>query len=311
MFVGIDVSKDVLDLFVRPSGKTSRCPNSPEGISALIGLLREIKPELVVLEATGGMEMEAAIAMTAAAITFAVVNPRQVRDFARATGRIAKTDAIDAEVIAHFGEAVRPQARALPDEATLELTALVHRRAQLIEMKTQEKNRAAMARPSARHSIVKHIEWLNKEIGDTDKELKRKIRASPAWREKDDLLQSVTGVGTQMALMLLARLPELGRLDRKQIASLVGVAPHNRDSGTLRGRRTVSGGRADVRSVLYMSALVATRYNPVLKAFYERLLKAGKPKKVALVAVMRKLLTILNAMMRTGQPWDESRAVAP
>lgn len=307
--VGIDVSKEQLDVHVLPEGVGAQFANSPEGIVALLGLLEEQGPKLIVLEATGGMEMEAVIAMSGRALPVVVINPRQVRDFAKATGRLAKTDALDAQVIARFGEAIKPEVRRLPDEELLELVALVQRRQQLIEMRVQERNRMALARASMRHGIAEHIAWLTQQLDETDRALKKRIRSSPAWREKDDLLQSVAGVGTQLSATLLARLPELGTLNRRQIASLVGVAPFNRDSGTLRGKRTVYGGRADVRKVLYMGALVATQHNPVLRRFYERLLAAGKPKKVALTATMRKLLTILNAMMKSGRAWDPSCAL--
>lgn len=307
-FVGIDVSKEKLDVFVRPLGHFASFANSDEGIGELLIRLSEWKPELVVLENTGGMEMEFVIA-AGTKFPVAVVNPRLVRDLARASGRLAKTDRIDAEVIAHYGEALKPSVRPLADETQLELVALVNRRQQLIEMRTQEKNRMGLARPSMRHSLSKHIAWLNEQIGETDKELKKKIRASEIWKQKDELLQTVKGVGAQLSLILLARLPELGKLDRKAIASLTGLAPFNRDSGRHRGERSIYGGRADVRKVLYMGALVATKHNPVFKAFYERLLTAGKPKKVALVAVMRRLLCILNAMVRTGKAWDASLAL--
>jgi transposase len=308
--VGIDVSKERLDTFIRPVGERGQFANDAAGIAELVTRLKAESPDLVVVEATGSLEIEFAIAATAAALPVVVINPRQVRDFAKALNRLAKTDAIDAEVLAHFGEAVKPEVRPLADEAAQELAAMVLRRQQLLDMLCAERNRLRIARPSMRHPIQKHISWLKSELEDTDKGVKKLIRDSPVWREKEDLLRGVKGVGTAMAAMLLARLPELGKLNRKQIASLVGVAPFNRDSGTLRGRRTIWGGRADVRRVLYMSALVATRHNPAIKAQYARLLAAGKPKKVALTACMRKLLCILNAMARTGRQWNPALAAA-
>lgn len=310
-FVGIDVSKETLDVFVRPSAESGRYANDVNGIAELVGFLKSKRVELCVLEATGGYEMEAVIALAGSKVPVAVVNPRQVRQFGQASGKLAKTDALDAQVIAHFGEAIRPAVRPVADEASLDIAAHVTRRAQLVEMLTAERNRMTLARPSLRHEIAEHIKWLKSKLDETDKELKTLIRQSPIWREKDDLLQSVKGVGTQMSAMLLARLPELGKLNRKQIASLVGVAPFNRDSGTLRGKRTIWGGRADVRKVLYMAALVATRHNPILKAFYQRLVNAGKPKKVALTATMRKLLCILNAMVKANRHWQPSPPPLP
>jgi transposase len=269
----------------------------------LVKLLVPLKPYLVVLEATGGFEVESAMAMAAALIPVAVVNPRQVRDFAKATGKLAKTDALDAAVLAHFAEAVRPAPRPLSDEQTTELQELLARRRQLIEMLTAERNRMGLASAGMRHKLAEHIKWLKKELEETDKNLKGLIRKSPVWREKDDVLQSFPGVGPILSTTLIAELPELGRLSRQKIGALVGVAPMNRDSGTLKGRRTVWGGRSKVRHVLYMAALVATRRNPVIAAFYARLLAAGKAKKVALVACMHKLLTILNAMVRETKGW--------
>lgn len=307
--VGIDVSKQALDFFIRPTGEQGQCTNDSAGIVSLVKVLQEASPDLVIVEATGGFEMEAVIAVAHAGMHIAAVNPRQVRDFAKALGRLAKTDAIDAEVLAHFGEVTKPEPKMLADEASLELAGLVTRRQQLIEMMTMERNRLAVARASMRPPIQKHITWLKVQLDDTDSEMKRLIRNSPVWRQKDDLLQSVKGVGLQASAMLMARLPELGTLNRKQIASLVGLAPFNRDSGTLKGRRTIWGGRSDVRKVLYMAALVATRHNPTLKAFYARLVAAGKPKKLALTATMRKLLCILNAMVRTGTAWQPAPAL--
>ena len=241
--------------------------------------------------------------LTAAALPVVVVNPRQVRDFARATGRLAKTDALDAQVLAYFAQAVRPPVRPLRDADTQEFLSLTTRRNQVMTMLVGEKNRLGPAIPAVRPRIQAHIAWLEQELADLDKGLRQTLRQSPVWREKDNLLRSVPGVGEQLSVTLLAHLPELGALDRKRIAALVGVAPINRDSGKMRGKRSIWGGRARVRAVLYMAALVGSRYNPVLRDLYQRLLTAGKPKKVALTACMRKLLTILNAMVKSGQPW--------
>jgi transposase len=277
--------------------------NDETGIEQIKSRLGELRPELVVLEATGGLEIPLASVLACAQQPVAVVNPRQVRDFARATGRLAKTDLLDAQVLAHFAEAVRPEPRPVPDERLQALGALLGRRRQLVEMLTMEKNRLHSARKEVRERINEHIAWLKKELESLDQDLNRSIRKLPLWREQDDLLQSVPGVGRVTSLTLLAELPELGKLNRKQIAALVGVAPLNRDSGTLRGKRTIWGGRAQVRSALYMAALVATRFNPIIAAFYQRLCDAGKEKKVALVACMRKLLTILNAIVKHRTPW--------
>jgi len=265
--------------------------------------LRPLAPTLVVLEATGGFEHAVVAALATAGMPVVVANPRQVRDFARATGQLAKTDAIDAQLLALFAERVRPTPRPLPDEAAQALDAVLTRRRQLLEMLTAERNRLGLARPPVARRIRTHIRWLERELADVDRDLGRLIEQSPLWRTQDDLLQSVPGVGPVVSRTLLGELPELGRLTHKQIAALVGVAPLARDSGTLRGRRLVWGGRASVRAVLYMGALVATRWNPVIRAFYQRLRAAGKPPKVALVACLRKLLIILNAMARTGTSW--------
>ena len=268
--------------------------------------LEELAPQLVVLEATGGVEMTLAGELAASGQHVAVVNPRQVRDFARATGKLAKTDVLDAHVLAHFAEAVRPASRPLPDAGTQELAALVARRRQLVEMITAEKNRLRTAGPRIRPKVQEHIRWLEENLADLDRDLGDFIRSSPVWRDKDQLLQSTPGVGPVLSMTLLSDLPELGTLNRAEIAALVGVAPFNRDSGTLRGKRKVWGGRAQVRAALYMAALVATRFNPVLQTFYQRLCAAGKPKKLALTACMRKLLTILNLMVRQNRHWNPS-----
>jgi len=302
-FVGIDVSKHQLDVAVRPRGETWTAAHDEAGLSALVARLRALAPTLIVLEATGGWEVALAGALAAATLPVAVVNPRQVRDFARSTGTLAKTDRLDAQMLAQFAEAVRPEPRPLPDAQAQELTALLQRRRQLVEMLTAEKNRLPLASRRIRPQLQTHIEWLHKQIAQFDEDLRQLIRSSPLWREKDDLLRSAPGVGPVLATTLLAALPELGQLTRQQIAALVGVAPLNRDSGTLRGRRTVWGGRAQVRAVLYMSTVVAVRHNPVLIAFYQRLRAAGKAPKLALTACMRKLLTILNAMLKHHSRW--------
>jgi transposase len=303
-FVGVDVAKGWLDVAVRPGGEAWRVANDAAGLAGLAGRLGALGPTLVVLEATGGLELPAAAALAAAGLPVAVVNPRQVRRFAQAVGRLAKTDRLDAAVLAHFADAVRPEPRPLPDVAARELGALVARRRQLVEMLVQEKQRRRAAGGRVGAAVQRHVRWLEDELAAADRELGGAVRASPAWREADDLLRRVPGIGPVASATLLAGLPELGALGHRQIAALVGVAPLNRDSGTLRGRRAAWGGRAPVRAALYMAALVATRRNPVIRARYARLLAAGKPKKVALVACMRKLLTILNAMLRDRAPWQ-------
>jgi transposase len=308
VFVGIDVSKERLDVARRPSGDGWAVANDDPGIAALVDRLRELPPALIVLEATGGMELAVTGALAAADLPVVVVNPRQVRDFAKATGRLAKTDVLDAAVLAQFAEAVRPARRPLRDADTQALSALLARRRQLVEMRTAEQNRLASASRRIRAEIQAHITWLTRRLARVDADLNQAIRSSPGWRAKDDVLRSTPGVGPVLATTLLADLPELGTLTRQRIAALAGVAPLNRDSGTLRGRRTVWGGRAHVRAVLYMSTLVAVRYNPVLQAFSLRLREAGKAPKVALTASMRKLLTILNAMVKHRTPWEDKFA---
>ena len=309
VYAGIDVAKDRLDLAVRPSGAVRTVAYDADGIRSLVSELQSLGPSAVVLESTGGLELPLASALAAASLPVAVVNPRQVRDFARATGRLAKTDTLDAQVLAHFAEAVRPEVRPLPDSDTQELHSLSARRTQVVEMLVAEKNRLSRAGKAVAPRIRAHIEWLEQELEDLDQGLRQTLRRSPVWREQDELLRSrllppVPGVGPQLSVALLADLPELGALGRRQIAALAGVAPMNRDSGNKRGRRSVSGGRARVRAVLYMGALVAARHNPVIRNFYQRLLAAGKPKKLALTACMRKLLTILNSMVKSGQHWN-------
>jgi transposase len=311
MLVGIDVAKGELVVATRPAGERWTVENDERGVRTLAERLRRDATELVVLEATGGYELVCVAALAAASVPVVVVNPRQVRAFARATGQLAKTDRIDADILALFAERVRPEVRALPDAEAQELDALLARRRQLLEMLQAERNRLGQVfgrgKQRVRKSLKAHIAFLERELRMADTDLGELVRRSPAWRERDDLLQSVPGVGKVLSFTLLADLPELGRLSRREIAKLVGVAPLSRDSGTLRGRRFVQGGRASVRAVLYMAALAATRRNVVIRAFYARLLAAGKPKKLALVACMRKLLTILNTMARTGQSWCAER----
>jgi transposase len=302
-FVGIDVSKAQLDVAIRPSGERLQVPNSEDGIASLISRLSQGRPELVVLEATGGYQAAVVAGLGLAKLSVAVVNPRQVRDFAKAAGRLAKTDALDAEVLARFGEVMKPQPKPLLDEETIALEALVARRRQVVEMITAERNRLAQSHKSLRAGIKSHINFLQRELQDINRDMDEALRKSPLWREQEDLLRSVPGVGRIMATTLLAELPELGKLNRKQIAALVGVAPLNRDSGTFRGKRSIWGGRASVRAVLYMATLVASRRNPIIRRFYERLCTNGKAKKVALTACMRKLLTMLNAMMSSRSAW--------
>lgn len=304
MFVGIDVSKPRLDVHVRPSGESWSVANDTEGHNELVRKLAVISPTLVVVEATGGYQASVVAEIGANAIAVAVVNPRQVRDFARATGRLAKTDAIDAAVLAHFAEAIRPTPRPMPDDLTVELQALVTRRRQLIDMRTAESNRLETCRVlPVRRNIQKMVNLLTKQIGKVDHDIDTTIRNSPLWREREDLLSSTTGVGSTTARTLLTQLPELGLLNRREIAALVGLAPFNNDSGKRTGPRSIRGGRADVRAVLYMATVTAVRFNAQLRPMYERLVAAGKVKKVALIACARKLLTILNAMMRTKTPW--------
>lgn len=302
--VGIDVSKARLDVTVIPGGAAFSEANDEPGIEALLVRLKPLHPDLVVMEATGGYETAAAIAISASGIRLAVVNPRQVRDFAKASGYLAKTDAIDARVIAQFGLMIEPQVSVLADEDTRELQAMLVRRSQLVTMRTQEKNRLGLAFGPMREPIKEHIAWLDRHIGAFDVDLTNKLRSSPAWKAKEDLLRSFKGIGPVSARTMLADLPELGTLNRKQIAALVGVAPFNCDSGKHKGQRHIWGGRARVRNALFMAALTAIRFNPVIKPFYKNLTARGKPHKVALVACMRKMLTILNTMVRTQQPWQ-------
>jgi transposase len=307
VWVGIDVAKAHLDWSVRPTGQQGQVGNDAAGWAVLLEQVAPLHPTLVVLEATGGLEVPVAAALATAGLAVAVVNPRQVRDFAKATGQLAKTDALDAAVLARFAEAVRPEPRPLPDAATQALDALLGRRRQLVEMLTAERGRLLTTSTVAmRKDLQDHIAWLVQRLATLDRDLHDRVRHSPLWREQDQLLRSVPGVGPVLTFTLLAELPELGQLNRKQIAALVGVAPLNRDSGTLRGRRTTWGGRRAVRAVLYMATLVATQHNAVIRARYQRLLAAGKPKKVALVACMHQLLLILNAILAHHTPWQEA-----
>ncbi len=304
IYAGVDVSKAHLDVALTGTEERPRFANTERGIAELVSQLEAAAPELVVLEATGGFEVPVAGALAAAGIPVVVANPRQVRDFARSTGQLAKTDALDAGILALFAERVRPAVRPLPDAATRALDALVGRRRQIIDMITAEKNRLGFALPAVQKGIRKHIRWLERQLSDVDDDLDEQIRQSPVWQAKSDLLQEVPGVGPNLARTLIAELPELGQLSHKEVAALVGVAPFPRDSGLMRGKRMVWGGRAPVRSALYMSIWSASKWNPVIRVFYERLRSKGKSPKVAQVACMRKLLTILNAMVRDGRRWD-------
>ena len=302
VFVGIDVAKDTLEVFITPDTRNSFL-NNDEGQKELSRFLADIRPRLVVLEATGGYQIPVVEAMALRNLPVVVVNPRQVRDFAKAMGRLAKTDVIDAETIARFAEVIRPEVRPLKDADAQRLQSLVARRRQLVEMLTMEKNRLGTATEWTRADIEAHIEWLTDCINKAGKDIASFIKKTSLWREKENLLRTFKGIGPVNACTLLARLPELGKLNRKKIASLAGLAPINRDSGKYRGRRMIFGGRADVRAALYMAALTAIRHNPAIKAFYERLIHAGKLPKVALTACMHKVLIILNAMVRTNTPW--------
>jgi len=303
-FVGIDVSKDWLDVGWEPAQQSERLAHDEVAMVGLCERLVQERPCLIVLEATGGLETHLASALAAAGLPVAVVNPRQVRDYARACGRLAKTDRIDALVLAAFARAIRPQVRAPKDDETLELGALLARRRQLIDMRVQEKLRLERASPVQRDSIKEHIAWLTERIARLDTDLTHRLRSSSLWRDKEDLLKAIPGVGTITRVTLIALLPELGKLNRREIAALVGLAPFNRDSGQHRGERVIWGGRAQVRRVLYMASVAAIRSNPVIRAFYQRLRAQGKPGKVALVACMRKLLTIMNAMLKHNTPWN-------
>jgi transposase len=305
-FVGIDVSKDVLDLHARPTGETDRVANDPDGVASITTRADVRAAALVVIEATGGYEHPVAAALAAAGVPVAVVNPRQVRDFAKATGRLAKTDALDAAVLAHFAEAVRPAPRPLPDADARRLAELLDRRRQLLGMRAMESNRLAQATDrNVRRDIADHVRWLDGRIDRADRDLAAAVEASPVWRANDDLLRSIKGIGPVVSRTLLAEFPELGTLTRQQVAALAGVAPMNRDSGRRTGRRFIAGGRAGVRTAVFQAALSARRHNPALKAFADRLAAKGKAAKVVLIAVARKLLVIANAVLRDRKPWAE------
>jgi transposase len=309
LFIGIDVSKATLDGAAVPKGLRFQQGNDPNGIAAVVDLLLPLRPALIVLEATGGLELPLAAALATAGLTVAVVNPRQVRDFARATGQLAKNDTIDAAILAHFAQAIRPQARPLPDAQTRSLQALLTRRRQLLEMRTMESNRLGSCQDAAVGADLQaHLDWLETRLQQIDKELQQAMEASPAWLAKEDLLRSIKGLGPVCSRTLLAALPELGTLSNREAAALAGLAPYADDSGRRRGLRHVQGGRSAVRSVLYMAALSAARYNPALRAFKERLVRAGKKAKVILTALARKLVVLANAVLRTGRRWDPAFA---
>lgn len=305
--VGIDVSKDHLDVLLLPSESQKRVTNDEPGCAELLAWLISETPSRIVLESTGGLETLAAGILTAASLPVVIVNPRQVRDFAKACGVLAKTDALDAKIIARFAQVIQPEIRPLKDEMSQTLSALIARRRQLVDMQSAEKNRQSSAPRATRKSIELHINWLEKQIDSVDDDISTFIQSSPIWKAKGDILTSVKGVGKVTASTLLAALPELGTIPRQKIASLVGVCPYNRDSGKFKGKRSIWGGRAAIRSVLYMATLTATRFNPVIKEFYERLTKVGKPHKVALTACMRRLLSILNSMIKNNQKWDHGK----
>jgi transposase len=303
--VGIDVAKDHLDVHLRPTDEAFRVTHDDAGLATLLARLRTVRPTIVVLEASGGYEVPVAAALASAGLPVAVVNPRQIRDYARALGQLAKTDRLDARVIALFAEAVRPQARPVPDAQAQALGELIARRRQLVDMLTAEQNRRRLLRDRRlqRH-VDAHLTWLEEALRRLDHDLTTLVRSTPAWRETDDLLRSARGIGPVTACTLIADLPELGHLDRRRIAALVGLAPIARDSGVFRGRRMIAGGRPHIRRVLYMATLAAIKHNPVIRAFHQRLVAAGRPSKVAITAAMRKLLTILNAMLRARRPWQ-------
>lgn len=308
VFIGVDVSKERLDCYCRPTGITFSCDNSPTGITDLIQWVAVQQPQLIVLEATGGLERPLAAALYAAQLPTVVVNPRQVRDFARAIGQLAKTDRIDAAVIAHFGEAVNPEMRPLPDHLTQQMDALMTRRRQLVQMLAAERNHLVSAPVQVQNYVKEHISQLEELIKKLDQDIDQMITGSPIWKTKENLLRSVKGVGPVLSRTLLAELPELGQISHQEISKLVGVAPLNNDSGKHKGKRSCWGGRASVRGSLYMATLSATRCNPVIKEFYQRLIAKGKAKKVAIVACMRKMLITLNAIVKSNKPWDANFA---
>ncbi|MFN7514441.1 IS110 family transposase [Microcystis sp.] len=303
-WVGIDISKATLDVYLRPMGKAMKVANTKEDISKLVETLKSYTVNLIVLEATGGLETELVIQLQEADLPVALINPRQGRDFAKATGKLAKTDAIDAQILAHFGEAMQPQILAVESEESRQLGDLISRRRQLVEMRTAEKNRRERARGKALVDIEAHLEYLDNCLEKLNQEIEELTQANQQWLEKVNLLKTVPGIGQVISTTLVSDLPELGQLTAKQISRLVGVAPINHDSGQHKGKRMIQGGRAQIRATLYMGAVVAMRHNPVIKTFYERLVGRGKSKKLALTACVRKILVILNAMVRQNQPWQ-------
>jgi transposase len=310
-YVGIDVSKAALDVWVRPDGEGHSFSNDDVGIARLVERMGTLAPKRIVLEATGGFETFVVAGLSEVELPVIVVNPRQIRYFAKSIGRLAKTDAIDARVIAHYAEAIHPEIRPIPDRQSRKLAATLARRRQIVEMITAEQNRYSSAHGSLRERIAAHIDYLKRELAELEAQLKEQIAQHPNWRERDRIITSIPGAGPVLSSTLIAELPELGTLSNKQVASLVGVAPHNRDSGSIRGKRSIWGGRAPVRATLYMAALSAIRWNPIIRAFYLRLTSAGKAKKIALGACMRKLLIILNAMLRHQSPWSSDHRRYP
>lgn len=307
-FVGIDVSKGTLDLCIEPAGETLHVEYDDKGISQVVKRLVEVSPTLIVMEATGGLEMRLAGELSAKSLPVAIINPRQARDFAKATGQLAKTDSVDAAILAAFARAIRPAVRPIKDADTRALDDLVTRRRQLVDMRVQETLRLGTASKIQKKSLAAHITWLNKRITDLDDEMTKRLRASSVWKSKDDLLRGIPGVGDVTSLTMLAKCPELGQLNRREIAALTGVAPLAKDSGKHRGKRFIWGGRADVRAVLYMATISAIRFNSRIKPFAERLKQAGKPGKVIIVACMRKLLTIMNTILKNNTPWSPQNA---
>jgi transposase len=306
VFVGLDVSKQHLDVAVRPQNHHFVTPNNDRGIRQLVKRLAALKPQLIVLEASGGYEFLVTAALAEAQLPVALVNPQAVRKFAGATGKLAKTDKIDAQVLAHFAEALRPEPRPLPDQAHQVLKAALQRRQQVVKMIGQEENRLEKTFiPTVRQDIEVHLTWLRQRLKELDRDLDDQIRQSPLWQDRDRLLQSFTGIGPVVSRAIIAQMPEIGTLPGKKAVALAGLAPYNRDSGRFRGKRMIRGGRSYLRCMLYMAAVVASRYNPVIRTFYQRLLAAGKPKKLALTACMRKLVLILNAMVKNNQPWNQ------
>jgi transposase len=312
VFVGLDVSKQHLDVAVRPQGRHFVTPNNDRGLKQLVKCLTALKPQLIVLEASGGYEFLAIAALAEAQLPVALINPQAVRKFAGATGKLAKTDKIDAQVLAHFAEALRPEPRPLPDQGHQALKATLQRRQQVVKMIGQEKNRLEKTYIAAvRQDIEAHLAWLHQRLKELNRDLDDQIRQSPLWKDRDRLYQSIPGVGPVVSRAVITQLPEAGTLSGKKAVALAGLAPYNRDSGRFRGKRMIRGGRSYLRRMLYMAAVVASRYNPVIRAFYQRLLNAGKPKKLALTACMRKLVLIINAMAKNNQPWNQFIIQAP